>query len=108
MKLAELFRAIGAVAQADGTAAQCEALARDAENLADMVGWAPGPIDPGGQWLARLATLQADLQDRYARTNETALVALNDRLTRLGQAIARHDEDLEAEPGDYDEGDDFQ
>ena len=96
MKLDELFRAVNTVAQNGGTPVQCETLAREAENFADMVGWAQGEIDPQGQLLDRLAQLQSDIQTRFTRTNELALTLLNDSLTRLGQAIARHDDDLTA------------
>jgi hypothetical protein len=107
MTLTELLRSVGIVAQTGGTPQDCESLGRAADNLADMVGWASGPIDPDGQWLERLAALQADLQHRHRHSPDTALVALNDRLTRLGQAIARHDADLEAGAADADDGEDF-
>lgn len=96
MKLDDLFRAVNTVAQTGGSAAQCEALAREAENLADMVGWAQAEIDPQGHFLDRLAKLQGDIQERFNQTQDGALVILNDKLTRLGQAIARHDDDLTA------------
>lgn len=96
MNVAELLRAISAVAQTGASAAQCEALARETERLADMVGWATGPIDPEGQLLERLAALQTDLALQHARSGETLLVLLHDSLTDLGRAIARHDEDLDS------------
>jgi hypothetical protein len=95
MQLSELLRAISAVAQTGGTPALYEALGREAERLADMVGWANGPIDPNGQLLERLASLQDDLSVRHAQTQETTLMLLHDALTGLGRAIARHDEDLD-------------
>lgn len=107
MKLAELLRAVEGVAQAGGSAADCEALARASEALADMVGWAGGPIDARGELLARLAALQDDLKRRHAQTGETALVLLHDTLTDLGRAIARHDEDLDARSPVEEEGEDF-
>lgn len=107
MQLTELLRAIGVVAETGGDPARCEALAREAENLADMVGWADGPIDPGGQWLERLAMLQDDLQRRHAQSGNTVLIVLHDALTRLGRAIARHDDDLDARNADGDDGGDF-
>lgn len=107
MKLTELLRSASAVAETGGSAQQCEALAREAENLSDMVGWANGPIDPRGEWLARLATVQDDLQLRAIQTGDMAIAALNDSLTRLGRAIARHDGDLIADKTGDDDGDDF-
>ena len=107
MKLADLLREIYAVAQAGGSRAQCEVLARKAEDLSDMVGWAQGPIDPQGQWLERLSQLQDDLQERYRQTDDVTLVILNETLTRLGKAIARHDADLNCDQNAEDDGEDF-
>lgn len=107
MKLPELMRAVGDVAQTGGTAAHCEGLAREAGRLADMVGWASGPIDPQGQLLERLATLQEDLSARNAQTGDAGIAMLHDALTLLGRAIARHDEQLDPESAGDDEGEDF-
>ncbi|BAV34691.1 hypothetical protein SCL_2414 [Sulfuricaulis limicola] len=107
MKLPELMRAVGDVAQTGGTAAQCEGLAREAGRLADMVGWASGPIDPQGQLLERLATLQEDLDVRHAQSSDAGIAMLHDALTVLGRAIARHDEQLDPESAGEDEGEDF-
>lgn len=107
MQPSELLRAISTVAQTGGSPAQCETLAREAEALADMVGWANGPIDTSGQLLERLAALQDDLRLRHAQTSEPTLVLLHDALTDLGRAIARHDEQLDPDAAGDDEGDDF-
>ncbi|HSW51752.1 MAG TPA: hypothetical protein VLG93_00865 [Sulfuricaulis sp.] len=107
MKLPELMRAVSAVAQTGGTAAHCEALAREAGRLADMVGWASGPIDPQGQLLERLAALQEDLSARNAQTGDAGIAMLHDALTVLGRAIARHDEQLDPDSAGDDEGEDF-
>ncbi len=107
MKLPELMRAVGDVAQTGATAAHCEALARDAGRLADMVGWASGPIDPQGQLLERLAALQEDLSARNTQTGDAGIAMLHDALTVLGRAIARHDEQLDPESAGDDEGEDF-
>jgi hypothetical protein len=107
MKLPELMRAVSDVAQTGATAAHCEALAREAGRLADMVGWANGPIDPQGQLLERLATLQEDLSARNAQTSDAGIAMLHDALTVLGRAIARHDEQLDPDSAGDDEGEDF-
>ncbi|OGI59261.1 MAG: hypothetical protein A2V58_05620 [Candidatus Muproteobacteria bacterium RBG_19FT_COMBO_61_10] len=109
MTLAQLFRAVSTLAETGGSGRQYEALARQAESLADMVGWANGPIDPLGQWLERLSALQDDLQQRHAQSGEPEIPLLNDRLARLGQAIAQHDRDLAsgATGEDTGEGEDF-
>lgn len=107
MRLTELLREVRAVAETAVDAARCEALAREAGRLADMVGWARGPIDPGGEWLARVAALQDDLQRRYAQDGDTALAVLHSALGDLGRAIARHDDDLDAGRAGTDDGEDF-
>lgn len=107
MKLADLLREINSVAQTGGSPAQSEALAREAENLADMVSWAQGPIDPQGQWLERLAKLQDDLMVQHDKTNDVALMVLNDTLMRLGRAIAQHDADLANGHAAEDDSEDF-
>lgn len=107
MNLIELLRSSAAVAQTGGSAAHCEALVREAGRLADMVGWAPGPIDPRGLWLERLATLQDDLRLRHTQTGEDGIDLLYAALGNLGRAIARHDGDLDAGEAGEDGGEDF-
>jgi len=107
MQLMELLQAISVVTETGDDAARCEALVRETENLADMVGWADGPIDAGGQWLERVAALQDDLLRRHAQSGDTVLIVLHDALTNLGRAIARHDDDLDARNADGDDGGDF-
>ncbi len=107
MKLPELMRAVSDVAQTGGTPAHCEELAREAGRLADMVGWANGPIDPKRQLLERLAVLQEDLSVRQAQTDDAGIAILHGALTVLGRAIARHDEQLDPDSAGDDEGEDF-
>ncbi len=107
MKLPELLRAVSALAETGGTEEQYSALTSATDNLVNMVDWAGGPIDPDGQWLSRLAALQDDLQYRHAQVNDPAIVLLNDTLTKLGRAIAKHDADYEAGRAGEDEGEDF-
>lgn len=96
MTISELLRTISAVVESGTPTVRCEALARETEALADMVGWAIGPIDPRGELLDRLAALQTDLAAQHARTPDAAVALLHDALTDLGRAVARHDEDIEA------------
>ncbi|MFN3868659.1 MAG: hypothetical protein ACK4MF_06300 [Hyphomicrobiaceae bacterium] len=107
MTLSELMRAVGQVAQHGGPIGHCEELAREAQRLADMVGWATRPIDPGGQLLERLAGLQDGLAARHARSGEAHVMMLHDAFTDLGRAIARHDEHLDPNNAGGDEGEDF-
>jgi ABC-type Zn uptake system ZnuABC Zn-binding protein ZnuA len=94
MKLAELLRAVNSLIQTGGEAHQYEALAATAERLADMVVWASEPIDPSGQWLNRLSSLQDDLQQVANNKQLPVLMILHDSLTQLGRAISQHDEDI--------------
>src|SRR4030067_1058747 len=73
LNLTELLRAISVVAQTGGTPGQCEALGRETQALADMVGWATGPIDASGQLLDRLAGLKDELKKRPAQADESAV-----------------------------------
>jgi len=107
MRLPELLRAINTVAQTGADSVRCEALAREVYAFVDMVGWATGPIDPHGQLLDRLATLQGDLGLRFAQAQDAALAALHDSLTDLGRAIVQHDADLDPSDSGDEEGDDF-
>jgi hypothetical protein len=107
MSLMELLQTIERVAQTGGTPAQCEALAREVEAMADMVGWAHGRIDADGRLLDRLAAMQDDLQRRQAQIQSNSLVLLHDTLTDLGRAIAQHDDDFDSDQDIEEEGEDF-
>ena len=107
MKLPELLRAVSALAETGGSEQQYADLTSAADNLVNMVDWAGGPIDPGGQWLSRLSVLQDDLQYRQAKVNDPAIELLYDTLTKLGRAIAQHDAEYEAGKAGDDEGEDF-
>jgi hypothetical protein len=75
-------------------------LAHEAADLADMVGWAPGPIDPTRQFADRTTILLDGLRERYEQTDEKALAALHDALAALHDAVYRHDRDLENSSSD--------
>lgn len=81
-------------------------LAQKVSDLADMVGWANGPIDPEQQIFVRLEALMESLRERYGRTTEPSIAALHDVLAELHGAIDRHDRDL-AVKRDADEDDEF-
>lgn len=76
-------------------------LIQAATDLADMVSWAPGPIDPDGLFIERLQTLQGTLRARHEQLPDSGVAALHDALAELHAAIARHDGDLTAgDPAD--------
>lgn len=80
-------------------------LTQDTLNLADMVGWAEGPIDPEGRYAERLAGFLGALRAQYEAAPNNGIAALHDSLGQLADAIARHDRDLAAEREDDDEDD---
>ncbi len=76
-------------------------LTQAAADLADMVGWAPGPIDAEGRLVDRLLTLLGRLREHHTAQAGDGVAALHDALAMLGDAIVRHDQDFAA--GDSDE-----
>lgn len=103
MGVGELLKAAEAVAADGAPDRRLGELAREAMALADMVGWAQGPIDPEGRFAARLDTLLAGLRRRHAADSNEALAALHDALAELGDTVARHDRDLDASAPDDEE-----
>ena len=75
-------------------------LAQAASDIADMVGWAGGPIDPQGQALARIQSLMERLRAIHDQLPNPSVAALHDSLAQLSRAIERHDRDLEQGPVD--------
>jgi hypothetical protein len=107
MKLPALLDEIKKTVEAgDSTPNSHVVLVQKVSDLADMVGWADGPIDPEQQIFVRLEALMESLRERYGRTTEPSIAALHDVLAVLHGAIDRHDRDL-AVKRDADEEDDF-
>ena len=105
MKLPALLDAVTeAVESVDSTPNTHVGLAQKISDLADMVGWADGPIDPKQLLANRFETLMESLRARHARTSEPSIAALHDALAQLYSAIDRHDRDLVAQR-DVDEED---
>ncbi len=95
MKLLTLLDEVTkAVESVDSTANTHVALAQKISDLADMVGWADGPIDPERRLVDRFETLMELLRLRHAETSEPSVAALHDALAQLLGAIDRHDQDL--------------
>ena len=69
-------------------------LAQKISDLADMVGWASGPIDPKGQLTDRLKSLMESLRARHEQTGEESIAALHDCVAGLSETIHQHDQDL--------------
>jgi hypothetical protein len=107
MKLPALLDEIKkAVETEDSTANSHVVLVQKASDLADMVGWADGPIDPEQRLAVRFEALMESLRERYGRTKEPSMAALHDVLAELHQAIDGHDRDLDVKR-DADEEDEF-
>lgn len=95
MNLSELHAAISAaLAQATGGAA-LHGLAVEAERMADMTGWATGPIDPQGRIAAAFELLKLQARSRFEETQDAAVAQLHDAIGDLLHAIASHDDDLD-------------
>ncbi len=94
MNLSELHSSISkALAQATASA-PLRGLALEAERLADMTGWAIGPIDPQGRIAAAFELLRVQARARYEDTQDADVAQLHDALGDLINAIASHDDDL--------------
>lgn len=107
MRLPALLDEIKKVVEAeDSTSNSHVVLAQEVSDLADMVGWADGLIDPEQKIFVRLEALMESLRERYGRTTEPSIAALHDVLAELHGAIDRHDRDLDVKR-DADEEDAF-
>lgn len=71
-----------------------------ASSLAEMVGWAPGEIDPCGEIRTVLDGLRAAARARFDVERSPDIAALHDAIADLTDAIVRHDRDL-APPADF-------
>lgn len=69
-------------------------LAKQAEQLADMVGWADGVIDKNGSVSDAFIQLQAQARLRHESSGDENLAIFHDALGNLVAAIFQHDEDL--------------
>ena len=95
MNPGELLQAVERFLAVPDVAAQ-PTLVQAATDIADMVGWAPGPIDSDGRLTDRLLALLERLRERHAANADDSVAALHDALGNLCDAIARHDLDLAA------------
>jgi hypothetical protein len=94
MNLNELHVAVRAALSKAPDGALLLSLAVEAERMADMTGWAIGPIDPQGQVAAAFSALKQQARLRYEETQSPDVAQLHDALAVLINAIASHDDDL--------------
>lgn len=70
-------------------------------NLAEMVGWAPGIIDPRGEAHAALEVIRSSAGQLYQANGMPEVAILHDAVAGLMDAIAGHDRDLEPGGADF-------
>jgi hypothetical protein len=102
MTIGELIKAVEAVLARDPAPSAPGLLAQKAQQVAAVVGWAPGAIDGQGRLDEILERLQEQLKARFLSDSDSAMAELHDALGDLRQAIAEHDLHFEA-PRDEDD-----
>ena len=68
-----------------------------AQQMAEMVGWAPGAIDPKGELHDGLDRLRQTARNRFEEGQQPGMASLHDAIADLMDAVARHDRDLRGE-----------
>ena len=96
MTLTELYKAVAAALTDHPDSQRCKQLARNAQEIAALTGWAPGVIDPHGHFAGRGAELRERIKHLYQASGQETLAELHDALADLTEAVARHDADLTA------------
>ncbi|UCH54078.1 MAG: hypothetical protein JSW09_04680 [Pseudomonadota bacterium] len=99
MNLRELIKAVtDSIDSHTATDNDRVVLAQSASDIADMVGWAAGPIDPHHRAIEQIQALMERLRGVHEQLPNPAVAALHDALAELNRAIDRHDRDLEQGP----------
>ena len=70
-------------------------LAKEAQELADMVSWAEGVIDKEGRVSEAFSWLQKQAVKQHEATGDKNVAILHDAVSDLLAAIYRHDEDFD-------------
>ena len=95
MNLNELHAAVHDALSKEPEGARLLSLAVEAERMADMTGWAIGPIDPQGRIVAAFGALKQQARLRFEEKQRPDMAQLHDALAVLINAIASHDDDLD-------------
>ncbi len=103
MTVTDFHRAALAALAAEPNEIVFKELAKQAEQLADMVGWADGIIDKDGKVSDAFMQLQTQARSRYEATGDENIAILHDALGILLAAVFQHDEDLK--PSSSNDGD---
>ncbi len=78
-------------------------LAKQAQELGDMVGWAEGIIDQDGRVSEAFFQLQEKAKSQHENTGDKNVAILHDAIGDLLAAIYRHDEDVTPSSNDDDD-----
>lgn len=104
MSVAKFHReAVVALAAAEPDEIVLKDLAKQAQQLSDMVGWADGIIDKDGRVSEAFTQLQAQARLQHEATGDENIAILHDAVGDLLAAIFRHDEDLAPSSNDSDD-----
>jgi len=102
MTVTEFHRAAVAALAAEPDEFVLKDLAKQAQQLADMVGWANDVIDKDGSVSEAFLKLQAQARSQYEATSDPNIATLHDALGDLIAAVYRHDDDLTPSSADDD------
>lgn len=94
MNISEYHRAVVAALATEPDELVMKDLSKQAQHLADMVGWADGIIDKDGRVSEAFIQLQAQARSQYDTTGNENVAILHDALGGLLAIIFQHDEDL--------------
>ena len=89
MNLNELHTAVRDALSKEPEGARLLSLAVEAERVADMTGWAIGPIDPKGQIVAAFGALKQQARLRFEEKQSPDVAQLHDALAVLPRTTDR-------------------
>ncbi len=100
MNLQEFHHAASAALAAQPRRRELKRVADMASCLAEMVGWAPGRIDPRGEVHAALERIRMRARHGFESGGPREIALLHDAIAGLMDAIGLHDRDLQTDPAD--------
>jgi len=95
MTIAEFHRAVIDALAVEPHDETLQSLAGEAQQLADMVGWAEGAIDKEGRVSDAFMDLTARARAQHDATKNDNVALLHDAIGELMAAILRHDADFD-------------